>query len=198
MELINRLNKTRMRFAQRRMKPAHDALAALATLSCCITTGDPQNPSARKPGDGSFTDHQFPNQQFPEQQWVDRAMQALQQNLEAPLLRTGWRAGSERPARPRSAVARWKEPAIPRTISSRTPVDKDATACKIDVPGVPLAIQLSTVAGSQSSAPEIETQLCWGMLSGVNMVVYIRASRQVTAELLQKIDWRQVGEGLEP
>ena len=181
MEMINMLNKTRMRFARRRTKPVDGALAALATLSCCISTVDPKNASAWEPDDGCS----------PEQQLINRTMHALQRNLEAPLLRTGWKTGNERPARPHLPFAGSREPIHPLTMAPSARIDK------IDVPGVPLAIQLST-ADRQSSSPEIETQLCWGMPSGVNMVVYIRATRQVTAELLQKIDWRQVGEGLEP
>ena len=121
------LNKTRMRFARRRTKPVDGALAALATLSCCISTVDPKNASAWEPDDGCS----------PEQQLINRTMHALQRNLEAPLLRTGWKTGNERPARPHLPFAGSREPIHPLTMAPSARIDK------IDVPGVPLAIQLS-------------------------------------------------------
>jgi hypothetical protein len=92
---------------------------------------------------------------------------------------------------------------------------------RLDLPGVALALQLSTPKNKKSAAQPVETQLYFGnwdharIANGndvytvpypfghpmgapfiVNMAVHITATVQVTADLLKMVDWRRLGMGL--
>lgn len=97
------------------------------------------------------------------------------------------------------------------------------TFTRLDIPGVALALQLSTPESKRSAAHQVETQLYFGnwdhakVVSGntayavpypfghaagtpfiVNMVVHITATAEVAANLLKMVDWRRVAAGLTP
>jgi hypothetical protein len=198
-------------------KSTGNALAALAAISCSITTISPPAASARESRDTTTR----------EQQMVEKMIRALENSLETPLLRAGWKSDGERTPLPYTRIAKKTGPLSPLMMhQSDSPclnisVSPSAMVRKIDVPGVPLAIQLSTPPDRRTPLPEIETQLHFGNWSHarittgndawsvsspfqhpgetpfiVNMVVHIRATPQVSEDLLREIDWQQIGSGL--
>lgn len=168
---------------------------------------------------------------------VEKMIQALENSLETPLLRAGWKSDGEKTPLPYTRVAKKTGPLSP-LMTRRSAIDEklgadpnfpylnisvspSAMVRKIDVPGVPLAIQLSAPPDRRTPLPEIETQLHFGNWSHarittgndawsvsspfqhpgepsfiVNMVVHIRATPQVSEDLLREIDWEQIGSGV--
>ena len=134
--------KLRIRFPNRRIRPSHDALA---TLSCGITIVNPHPVTTPEYDDATAQERQTAQEQLV----VDKMIHALQENLETPLVQTGWKPNPARTAR-------------------------------------------------QAKTPEqVETQLHFDNRSyanspfAVNIVVYIRATPQVTEEL-KMIDWAKI------
>jgi hypothetical protein len=78
--------KLRIRFPKRRIRSSHDALA---TLSCGITIVHPQPVTTPDYGDTTAQ----------EEQAMEKMIHALQENLETPLVQTGWKPNSARTAR---------------------------------------------------------------------------------------------------
>lgn len=208
-------------------KRTSDALAALAAISCSITTISPLAASARESRDATTR----------EQEMVEKMIHALESSLETPLLKAGWKSDGEKTAVPYNRIAKKTGPLSPLMIRQSAfdeklgadpnfpflniSVSPSAMVRKIDVPGVPLAIQLSAPPDRRTPMPEVETQLHFGNWSHarvttgndtwsvpspfqypgetpfiVNMVVHIRATPQVSEDLLKEIDWQQVGSGL--
>jgi hypothetical protein len=160
--------------------------AALPAISCCIAVTEPSGKTTGERGTTSMR----------EKQVVEKMIRTLEDNLEMPLLMAGWRMDHGKTPLP---DPRATEQAGVTQPSMQPPMSK------IQVPGVPLAIQLYSASNRQSGLPQVETQLYFGDWAStlpdetspmLNMVVHIKADPQVSSDVLRMIDWQKIGEAL--